>query len=378
MVHPDQHRVVGGGQLATIEGSHLLVDGGEGGQLVVDGTIAVGDVVDAPGEGVQRRHRVALRARQQRDAVGEVLRLRLGDLGALGVRGLDVHRRLPGRSRTMARRSTPSLGRTAAPCEHVVVGGDDRVECGVTARHEAGDGDAGLHRQRGDEVAARVEQQARPVDLERHEPAHVAVGERSGEVVVGAPELGEVLLGQVHPPGGVVLGDVLEVLDDLEPAADVVGPAQHVVAADAERAEHQTADRVGRQAAVVEQVVEREVADLLLVAAVGRDQVAEQGERLRVGTQDRRETGDGGVCGPPDHGRDEIRFQPVERGQPVTGVFVADVVGQAGEAVDGEQGGAHTRRQEARGNREVLCTGLDPESIRTWEVGGHRARSSNQ
>src|SRR5690606_5578638 len=59
----------------------------EPGELDVVRQHAVADVVDAPGEGVQRRHRAPLGRGQQPDAVGEVAGLLPGDGLAVTVGG---------------------------------------------------------------------------------------------------------------------------------------------------------------------------------------------------------------------------------------------------------------------------------------------------
>ena len=121
------------------------------------------------------------------------------------------------------------------------------------------------------------------------------VGDRLAEVVVGAAEAGEVVLWQVDATRGEVLADVLQVFDDLQPAADVVGEAGEVGIGDPEDGEHDATDRVGRQPAVVEQLVERGVAVLALVAAVGLDEIPERGEVEPVAPDRRRQGIDGGM-----------------------------------------------------------------------------------
>ena len=54
----------------------------------------------------------------------------------------------------------------------------------------------------------------------------------------------------------MVLGDVLQVLDDLQARADAVRQRDALGGGGAEDAQHELADRRGRQAAVVEQLLE--------------------------------------------------------------------------------------------------------------------------
>ena len=69
----------------------LLRIGLEPGELLRGSGLPVSDVVDAPGQCVDRRQRPALRLSKQPDAVREVLRLPAGDGLAVVVGDLGVH-----------------------------------------------------------------------------------------------------------------------------------------------------------------------------------------------------------------------------------------------------------------------------------------------
>lgn len=70
-----------------------------------------------------------------------------------------------------------------------------------------------------------MEQCAGPIRLEGDQGAYGGAGGGPGEVALRDVEALEVLGGEVDPVVAEVLGDVLEVLDDLEGGADLVGAA---------------------------------------------------------------------------------------------------------------------------------------------------------
>jgi hypothetical protein len=65
------------------------------------------------------------------------------------------------------------------------------------------------------------------------------------------------------------------VLGQLQPAADRVGEPHALGRRRAEDVEHEVADRIGRELAVAEQVVDRLVGRYALILAIGVDQPAE-------------------------------------------------------------------------------------------------------
>jgi hypothetical protein len=148
------------------------------------------------------------------------------------------------------------------------------------------------------------------------------------------------------------------VLGDLEGGADPVREANPIRRRGLEHVQDELADGRRREPAVVEKLVEGAVGGDLLVAAVGRDQPPE-----RVGRDcerpHRRDQG-------PDHGvrrapivveAIDLVLEPVEEGQPVARRLVAELVGEAREAVDGEQPRALLAGKEAARDREVLAPG---------------------
>ena len=168
------------------------------------------------------------------------------------------------------------------------------------------------------------------------------------------PATPEVGLGQVDATTPGILGHVLEVLDDLEPVADVVGQRDALGGCGAEDPEHQASHRGGRQSAVAEKVVEGLVGVNPLVLAVGLDEVHERVERKAQTDQGRAQSLEQRMAGPAFGRPAQLGLEPVQLGQSVTLRLVADVVGQPGETVDGHQVGPHGAGQEPGGDGEVL------------------------
>ena len=79
----------------------------EPGALLLAGELAVGDVVHAPREGVDRGDRAAFLPRQHHDPVGEVARLAACDSLHLGVGGFYAHRIAAKASRAREGRGLP-------------------------------------------------------------------------------------------------------------------------------------------------------------------------------------------------------------------------------------------------------------------------------
>ena len=147
-------------------------------------------------------------------------------------------------------------------------------------------------------------------------------------------------------------------LDELQPDADPVGALDPLGGRGPKDREHQLADGSRRQHAVRRQVVEGRIPRHALVLAVRLDQSAERGQGEAEPGDGRRERAEHRVFRGAERGSIELRFGPVELGQPVPLGLVADVIDEPGEAVDGEQMGPHGAGQRARGHREVLRTGL--------------------
>jgi len=120
-------------------------------------------------------------------------------------------------------------------------------------------------------------------------------------------------------------------------------------------------DGIGRQFAVLHQLVEVGVAGLVLVEPVGGQQPVEgpavQAELLHRGRQPDEDL----VAGGAGEQVVELGLDPVQRGQAVTGILVTEVVDQPCVAVDGPQVALHRLGQQPQRHREVLggCSGHD-------------------
>lgn len=108
-----------------------------------------------------------------------------------------------------------------------------------------------------------------------NQSAHRCARGFSGEIRFLDVKALHVLGGQIDPVAAEVLGDVLEVFDDLECRADRVRETDPLGGRGAGDGEHETADGVGGQLAVGEQVVVGLVAGDELVLTVGGDQAEE-------------------------------------------------------------------------------------------------------
>jgi hypothetical protein len=69
------------------------------------------------------------------------------------------------------------------------------------------------------------------------------------------------------------------------------------------------------------------------------------------------------VLGVAREGTLEILLQGAERGEAIAGELVAQVVGQAREAVEGEQVLARRCREDAQRDREVLAPGAPQDLL---------------
>lgn len=226
------------------------------------------------------------------------------------------------------------------------------------------------------ERGAFVQQRACALGFECDQRAYGRAGGRGRELRLGHVEAAQVLGGQVDPVATEVLGDVLDVFDDLQGGADGVGAADPFGGAGAGEGEHQAADRVRGQLAVAGQVGVRLVARDPLVLAVGLDQGEERLGGQVMGADDgpqglqqrvpRRSDGAGAV-----EDAVQVGFEGVEHGGPVVDrggveteehgvapaggqVAVADVVDEAGVPVDGRQPVAPGAGQEDGSDGEVL------------------------
>ena len=152
---------------------------------------------------------------------------------------------------------------------------------------------------------------------------------------------------------------VLPEVDELESGADAVALRQAERVGVAVEVQEQTADGVGAAAGIVHQLAEVLVAGFHYVLAEGGEQVVERLKR-------QLERPDGFVCQPPHQlgMRDFARADVLKLGTQAVKLaqafflgqiaFVGDVVGSAGEGVDGMHGAAQAARQGERADGKVF------------------------
>ena len=116
-------------------------------------------------------------------------------------------------------------------------------------------------------------------------------------------------------------------------------------------------DRVGRQRAVLEQLVEVLVAGLALVEPVGGQQLIEGLAVQAEAGHRRRQLDERLVAGGAGEQVVELGLDPVQGRCSVAGVLVAKVVDEPGVAVDGSQVAPHGSGQQPQRHREVLTGG---------------------
>ena len=225
-----------------------------------------------------------------------------------------------------------------------------------------------------DERGALVEDAPGSGHLEGHQGPQRPRGRRPGRELIGIDsEAVHVLGGQVDAAGRGVLGNVLPVLGELQPGADPVRPRQPLRCRRREGGQHQPSDGVGRQPAIVGEVFEGGVAGNHLILAVGRDQIRERGAVRARGEHRGGRTGDERVqsgllrVGPRHL---DLAFQPVQGGQPVALIVVADLVDQPGESVEGQQVLAGRWREQPRGDPKVFPAGATEDLVRVRQARG--------
>ncbi len=247
---------------------------------------AVADVVDAPRERVQRRHRAALGRRQQPDAVGEVTGLLPGDGLAVAVGGEyrcgRVWCRLHGPDHPSPRRVTPT-SRSNWSLPGLGGPGSTSYSAAAIARTAAlppatnpASSSFSLPWTLPTRGAPSFRRSRALCGFVRNQRAHRRAGGFRGEVRLLDVKTLHVRGGQVDAVAAEVLGDVLEVLDDLQRRADRVGAADPLGRRGAGDGEDETADGVGGELAVGEEVVVGLVPADQLVLAVGGDQAEER------------------------------------------------------------------------------------------------------
>ncbi len=244
------------------------------------GERAVRDVVDLASEGVDREQRGAPIRREQPHPGVEARTGVPGDAAAVLVCQLhSAHPHPLRRYVANVERARPRASGLRRAGQHVVVCRCDRIERGAAAADVARDGESGAAAKPADERCALVEHAAGAVDLELHQRPEPWAGRLAAEVFGRDAEAVEVLGGKVDAPGGVILRHVLPVLCELERGANAVGERDPVGSGGSEDVEDELADRVGREVAVPDEVLERPVRGLCLVSPVGLDQPIERPAR---------------------------------------------------------------------------------------------------
>src|SRR3990172_3475549 len=156
-------------------------------------------------------------------------------------------------------------------------------------------------------------------------------------------------------------------LRDLQSRADIIGPSDPFWRENPIDGKNKPAHRVRRQPAVSPQLFERVVAVDQLVLAIRLDEIE---KRLLV--QPARGNGfphlrQNGMCSGSGEGRRsaesglKVPLPLIERLQSFTVRLVAEVVGHAGEAINGHHMTARALGKETGGYREVLAARFGPD-----------------
>ena len=164
-----------------------------------------------------------------------------------------------------------------------------------------------------------------------------------------------VLRGEVDAPAAEVLADVLPVLRELQRRADAVRERDPLRRRRAEHVEHELADRVRREVAVVDELGERLVRRLPLVAPVRLDQAEERLARKRAFANRRAQTQQQRVLRLAVEDAVQILLERVEDRGAVAVDLVAELVDESREAVDRGEVSARPAADEQRRDGEVLA-----------------------
>lgn len=208
----------------------------------------------------------------------------------------------------------------------------------------------------GDQQKALAEEVPRPGDLKAEEPDERRGDVSQEQVFLRGAEAFEVGLGEIDTVLAEVHGDVLPEVGQLERGADAVRQPSQAGIAQAEQVKDDPAHRVRRVTAVMEQVVKGGV-------AAGRDIHPEGGQEVPQELHGEVEAPDGVAEGDERGVRGRVLQTGVEQALPLAqafealplvGGFVREVVGGAGEGVDGADVRTEGLRQEPGGHREVL------------------------
>jgi hypothetical protein len=173
--------------------------------------------------------------------------------------------------------------------------------------------------------------------LEAHHLANGGAGGRCAQIGLGAAEAGEVFRGEVDAIPREVLGHVLPMLCELEGGADRVGEIDPFGGRRPEDVQDEESDRRRRQLTVAAQCFEGRISPHGLIAAVGFDQSAKGGIGQPQLAHRRDQALQEWMARAARVDAVELALQLIEQGQAVTARLVAQLIGQTGEAVDGQQ-----------------------------------------
>ncbi len=190
--------------------------------------------------------------------------------------------------------------------------------------------------------------------LETNQRSQLGRTGRRGEVVLGAADVLQARDRQIDPAARVVLGHVLEVLDDLQRGADPLGEPDVVRRGLPQKVKNQAAERVGREPAILQELIEERDPQIEPIASVGLDQVVQRLQRKAVrvnGALHRHDNWQDRASGldPCQVLLDEVQGSRLH----VVGL-VADVVHHACECVDGAEPCPQSCGKDAESDREVL------------------------
>ena len=229
----------------------------------------------------------------------------------------------------------------------------DRLDAGEEREPTTGEqphlaGEPSVHEPGEHEAAS--EERARARDLEPEQAPEALVRDPPGERLAAPGEPVEVLLGEVDPAAVEVTRDVLPEVRQLERGADLVRTRLALRVPVAEEREHDAADRVGRRAAVGDDVGEgREAAGL--AGGVAAERGEELAQRLDRQREKDRILGRRGLAGAGE----ELRFPRREALEaPLVDPFVRQIVRAARERIDGREVVAERPGQEPGADGEVL------------------------
>ncbi len=144
---------------------------------------------------------------------------------------------------------------------------------------------------------------------------------------------------------------------ELERRADAVRERDRLCRRRVEHVQDELPDRIRRQVAVLQELVERAVLARSLVAPVCFDQTQERTARKLAVTNGAGESLQQRMARDAVEHAMEVLLEVVEEREPVTGDLVTDLVDEASEAVDRGEMRSRCTAEQQRSNAEVLARG---------------------